>query len=267
MGWRRQPAIFLPHGGGPWPFVDLGLDARETGALRGYLEALPGTLPEPPRAAIVVSAHWEERVPTVMTATRPPLLFDYYGFPRASYELSWAAPGAPELAAAVRARLATAGIGSAEDGRRGFDHGTFVPLKVAWPGAEVPILQLSLIEGLDPGAHIRLGRALAPFRDEGVVILGSGMSFHNLGALRVPSLARHSAPFDRWLRGAALAPVGAREEQLERWAAAPSAREAHPREEHLLPLHVVAGAAGEDAGSIDFSGTMMGWALSGFRYG
>ncbi|MCA8915976.1 MAG: dioxygenase, partial [Planctomycetes bacterium] len=147
----RMPVYFVPHGGGPWPFVDVGFgDRAELDQLAGYLRSLPAALPVKPRALLVISAHWEEPVLTVMTGERPPLYYDYYGFPPESYTLTWPAPGDPALAARVRELLGAAGFATAEDAGRGFDHGTFVPLKLAYPAADVPAVQLSLRRGLDP---------------------------------------------------------------------------------------------------------------------
>jgi aromatic ring-opening dioxygenase catalytic subunit (LigB family) len=162
--------------------------------------------------------------------------------------------------------LASAGLPSGSDAARGFDHGTFVPLKLAYPNADVPCLQLSLRRGLDPEEHLELGRALAPLREEGVFIIGSGMTFHNLRAFG--SQSREPAEeFDRWLRQAATLPEPERHAALTRWAAAPSARRAHPREEHLLPLLVVAGAAGLDRAIVPYNETLMGLRLSAYHFG
>jgi aromatic ring-opening dioxygenase catalytic subunit (LigB family) len=264
----RMPVAYLPHGGGPWPFVDLGMDPAERDELAAYLRHVRTFPKTPPRALLVISAHWEAAVPTVMTAARPPMLYDYYGFPRASYEVTWPAPGDPRLAARVQRLLEGAGFETAADPARGFDHGTFVPLKLAYPDADVPTVQLSLKTGLRPEEHLAMGRALAPLRDEGVFIVGSGMSFHDLRALRDPARARPIAEtFDRWLRAAATASPAERDRLLAAWASAPAARQAHPREEHLLPLMVVAGAAGDDVGQVDFSGTTLGVRVSGYHYG
>ena len=266
----RQPAIFLPHGGGPWPFVDLRplIDERSVAGLRAYLEALPAQLPERPAALLVVSAHWEAPVPTVMTSARPPMLYDYYGFPPAAYEIQWPAPGAPALAARVRGLLSAAGIDSAEDATRGFDHGTFVPLAVAFPDADVPALQLSLDASLDPARHLAIGRALAPLRDEGVLIVGSGMSFHDLRAFRAGRgrAAVIAEAFDAALGRVVTAAPATRDAGLTRWAALPSARDAHPREEHLLPLMVAAGAAGADRGRVTFNDTFGGVRVSAVQF-
>src|SRR5688500_15521710 len=167
----RMPVVFIPHGGGPWPFVDTGFPPDDVEDLKTYLRSVPSVPPERPRALLVVSAHWEAAVPTVMTAPQPPMLYDYYGFPPESYRLTWPAPGNPALARHVAGLLQTAGFRSAEDPTRGYDHGTFVPLKVAYPDADVPVVQLSLVEGLDPAHHLAIGRALAPLRDEGFFII------------------------------------------------------------------------------------------------
>ncbi len=263
----RMPVTFIPHGGGPWPFVDLGLDPGEVAALASYLRGLSAGLPARPKALLVISAHWEEDAPTVMSGQAPPLLYDYYGFPPEAYAITWPAPGSPALAARVRALLETAGFKTAENTTRGFDHGVFVPLKLAWPEGDVPVVQLSLRTGLDPAEHIAMGRALAPLRDEGVFIVGSGLSFHNLRAIGDPRAMAVSRTFDTWLRGAAAAEEGARNRGLVEWAQAPAARASHPREEHLLPLMVIAGAAGADRGVVAWAGTMLGWQLSAFQYG
>src|SRR5664279_3090292 len=176
----RMPTIYLPHGGGPWPWVHVPFgSAVELGALKDYLIGVANVPAERPKAVLVISAHWEESVPTVMTSPQPPMFYDYYGFPPESYTLTWPAPGAPELAKRVQELLAAAKLPSAVDAERGFDHGTFVPMKLAYPDPDLPVLQLSLVAGLDPAAHLALGRALAPLRDEGVFIIGSGMSYHN----------------------------------------------------------------------------------------
>jgi len=248
--------------------VDVGFGSpAELRALAAYLRALPAVATEPVTAVLVISAHWEAAVPTVTTAARPPLLFDYYGFPPESYRLTWPAPGDPALAARVRALLRDTGRASEADGERGFDHGAFVPLKLAFPDAQVPTVQLSLVRGLDPAEHLAIGRALAPLRREGVLIVGSGMSFHDLRAFGDPRAGPASEAFDAWLQAAVVRPRTERDAALTDWAHAPAARLAHPREEHLLPLMVAAGAAGDDLGAVDFSGTLMGARISGVRFG
>jgi aromatic ring-opening dioxygenase catalytic subunit (LigB family) len=263
-----MPVAFLPHGGGPWPFVDLGMGAPdELEGLAGYLRAVRGLPSAPPKALLVISAHWEEAVPTVTAGAHPPLLFDYYGFPPEAYEITWPAPGDPVLATRVRSLLEDAGFRTNADPNRGYDHGTFVPLKVTFPDADVPVVQLSLIRGLDPAKHIAMGRALAPLREEGVFILGSGMTYHDLKGFFSGAGGDVSEAFDAWLRETGEMEPAARDQRLVNWEAAPSARQAHPREEHLLPMMVVAGAAGEDQGRVAYAEAFMGVRLSAYHFG
>jgi aromatic ring-opening dioxygenase catalytic subunit (LigB family) len=261
----KLPAIYLPHGGGPCFFMDW--DPPDTWTrMAAWLRAIESTLPEKPKALLVVSAHWEEAVPTVTSSPAPPLVFDYSGFPPHTYQLKWPAPGSPQLAAKVRRLLGNAGIGSASDGTRGFDHGVFVPLKVAFPTAELPTVALSLVAGLDPAAHLAVGRALAPLRDEGVLVLGSGMSYHNMRGFFSGNGREHSLAFDAWLADTVGDEPSARDAKLREWTAAPSARQSHPREEHLLPLMVMAGAAGTGRGKVVFRDEAMGAVVSAVRF-
>lgn len=264
---ERLPVVFVPHGGGPWPFVALGFGSEpEKQTLTHYLQSVRAMTPTPPRALLIVSAHWEEPRPTLMTGRQPPLLFDYYGFPEESYRLTWPAPGAPDVAARARELLGQAGFETGEDAARGFDHGAFVPLKLTYPNAEIPALQLSLKAGLDPREHLAMGRALAPLRDEGIFIVGSGMTFHNMRGFG-PQGRAASAAFDAWLRETTTGDPSERDARLARWQNAPSARLCHPREEHLLPLMVVAGAAGNDRGRVPYHSTFMGVELSAHAFG
>ncbi|MED5373713.1 MAG: class III extradiol ring-cleavage dioxygenase [Myxococcota bacterium] len=257
------PTVYIPHGGGPWPWVPAWQEPHAQ--LRRYLEALPASLPAP-KAILVVSAHWEERKPTVTTAAQPGLLYDYGGFPADTYNLSWRAPGSPALAARVRELLGAAGIDSAEEAERGLDHGAFVPLAVSWPKMDIPVVQLSLIFGLDPAAHLELGRALAPLREEGVLILGSGMSYHNMGGFFSPGGQAAAQAFDQWLADSLSSPME-RWQSLKNWANAPGGRSSHPREEHLLPLMVIAGAAGEDPVRITMRGQVLGKPVLAAEFG
>ena len=263
----RLPAIYLPHGGGPWPWMKASMfgGPEAWSSLRGYLERLPSVAR--PRAILSVTAHWEEAVPTVSTSAAPPMLYDYYGFPPETYTIQWPAPGEPALAARVRALLGAAGITSGEDPARGYDHGTFVPLAVAWPGADVPVVQLSLVRGLDPATHLAIGRALAPLRDEGVLIVGSGMSYHNMRGFGSGGALAASEAFDQWIGQTAGLPADARDAALSAWTSAPAARSCHPREEHLLPLMVVAGAAGQDVGAVPFRDKVLGVWVSAVHFG
>jgi aromatic ring-opening dioxygenase catalytic subunit (LigB family) len=260
---RPQPSLFIPHGGGPCFFMP---DPAGTWAgMAEYLRSLPASLPQPPRAILVVSGHWEERAFAFTGNAQPDLIFDYYGFPPETYRLTWPAAGAPWLAERGAALLQAAGLPSAIDPQRGFDHGVFVPLKVALPDADVPVVQMSLHASLDPALHLAAGEALAPLRDEGVLVLGSGMSFHNLRAMGDPRAAGPSREFDTWLAAAASAPAPERSEQLARWDQAPYARLCHPREEHLVPLMVAAGAA-RGTGVQEYREMVLGGAISAFRF-
>ena len=268
MNAARQPVLYLPHGGGPCFFMEWTMGPADTWERTAHwLRSIEDSLPAPPKALLVISAHWEEQVPTVLSSAAPPLLFDYYGFPPHTYELTWPAPGAPTLAARVRELLGAAGIDAAEDAQRGFDHGVFVPLKVAFPRAQYPTVQLSLQRGLDPARHVAIGRALAPLRDEGVLILGSGMSYHNMRGFGDPASLRYAEQFDRWLRESVTLEPQACQQRLVDWSRAPAARACHPREEHLLPLMVVAGAADGERGRHVFSDHVMDVAISAVQFG
>ena len=262
----RQPTYFISHGGGPWPWLD-GDFRRQFDRLEASLGAIAREAGKP-RAVLVVSGHWEEPRFTVMSGAQPGMVYDYSGFPPHTYEIRYDAPGAPQVAARVKELLEGAGIASGLDEARGFDHGTFAPLYAMYPDADVPVLQLSLKAGYDPAEHLAAGRALAPLRDEGVLIVGSGLSWHNLRMFGA-SARPHSQAFDGWLDQALAAPPQERTRLLERWDSAPAARLAHPREDHLIPLMVAAGAAeGEPATRVyheqDFMG---GVTASSYRFG
>lgn len=268
MASSRMPTLYLAHGGGPCFFMDWTMGPPETwDAMAAWLRGVGADLPETPSSLLVVSAHWEEDVPTVLTAPAPPLLYDYYGFPPHTYELTWPAPGAPELAARVRTLLSDRGIESAADGERGFDHGVFIPLKLTYPDARIPTTQLSLRRGLSPAEHLAIGRALAPLRDEGVFIVGSGMSYHNMRAFMTDASRSDSPVFDQWLTETVELESDARGARLTAWTDAPRARQCHPREEHLLPLMVCAGAAGRDRGTSAYRDDVMGAVVSAYRFG
>ncbi len=259
----RQPTFFIPHGGGPCFFMP---DPQGNWtSMAAFLQGLPARLPEAPKAILVVSGHWETEGFAFTGAEQPPLLFDYYGFPQHTYELRFDAPGSPALAARASQLLREAGFAAAPDPQRGYDHGVFVPLKVAWPEADVPVVEMSLDRSLDPALHLAAGRALAPLRDEGVLILGSGMSFHNMRGYGNPASTEPSQTFDQWLTQAAGSGAENRAEALSHWAEAPGGRFSHPREEHLLPLMVAAGAA-EGAGEKVYSDLVLKTAISAFRF-
>lgn len=263
MQSNRLPALFIPHGGGPCFFMD---DPQGMwNGMESYLAGISGELPEPPKAIIVISGHWETDGFCLTTSTQPPLIYDYYGFPPHTYEIRYPAPGEPDLAAKAASLLRAAGLQCGLDTERGLDHGVFIPMKVAFPEAAIPVVEMSLDRSLDPALHLAAGRALSPLRDEGVLIVGSGMSFHNMRAYRNPTSTAQSQMFDEWLADAASRPAAERSAMLKEWASAPEARFAHPREEHLLPLMVVAGAS-DAAGERTYSETVMETAISGFRF-
>ncbi len=262
------PTLFLPHGGGPCFFLNPGAPPDPIWRpMQAYLAKVVADLPERPRAILMLSGHWEAPVATAHVGERPALLFDYYGFPEHTYRLRWDAPGAPDVARAATALLRAAGFATAEETARGWDHGVFVPMMVAVPGADIPLAQLSLIDSLDPADHIAMGRALAPLRDEGVLIVGSGMSFHNLRA-RGPAVTPVAAEWDAALTAAVTDPDPARRAaRIADWESLPHARFAHPEAEHLLPLMVALGAGGDDPATCDYRDTVMGWVVSGYRFG
>ena len=263
-----QPTYFINHGGGPCFFLEPGPMRETWSELEAYLRGFANTLDERPRAILVVSGHWEEARPTVSAGAAPPLLFDYGGFPPHTYQLTWPAPGDPELAARVRDLLGAAGIASGTDTARGWDHGVFVPMKVIFPDADIPTVQLSLQNGLDPATHLAIGRALRPLRGEGVLIIGSGQTYHNMrGFMSGGGRADPAAEaFDAWLRET-MTDGATRDRSLTDWEHAPGAREAQPEEDHLLPLMVAAGAASGEPGRTAFHGHALGKPISGFRFG
>jgi len=231
-----------------------------------FLEGVAAGLPAKPKAILVISGHWEEPAFTASTASAPQLIFDYSGFPEHTYRLTWPAPGNPALAQRVADLLKSAGLPSGTSPSRGFDHGVFVPLKIAFPNADIPVVTLSLASSLDPALHIAAGRALAPLRDEGVLIIGSGMSFHNLRGYFQPATTERARAFDQWLSSAVESSGPARSESLANWRQAPFATYAHPREEHLIPLMVAAGAGGDAPGTRIFTDEPMGAAISAYRF-
>lgn len=233
--------------------------------MENFLRGLPARLPAAPTAILVVSGHWETDGFAFTGADRPPLVYDYYGFPPHTYELRYDVPGAPQLAARAAGLLEKAGIKAMVDTERGLDHGVFVPMKVAFPAADIPMVEMSLDQGLDPALHIAAGRALAGLRDEGVLILGSGMSAHNMRGYGDPRFTAPSEAFDGWLAAAVRLPGEERAAQLAQWADAPGARLMHPREEHLVPLLAAAGASTEPGEQI-YAEHVLEVALSGFRF-
>ena len=264
----RQPVFFIPHGAGPCFFMDWS--PRNTwDGMADFLRSVIGRLPEKPTAILLVSAHWRTQEFSVTAGSQPDLIYDYFGFPDHTYKLTYPAPGAPALAHRVSRLLVGAQQNTLEDSGRGFDHGMFIPLKVMFPEADIPVVQLSLRQDLDPEAHLQAGRALAPLRDEGVLILGSGMSFHNMRGYGDKRFTPLSEAFDDWLTDTVEGDSGIRYQRLRKWVQAPHALDCHPHgdEEHLIPLLVAAGAAGEEPGKKVYSERVMETQLSAFQFG
>ncbi|MEJ2566524.1 MAG: class III extradiol ring-cleavage dioxygenase [Gammaproteobacteria bacterium] len=265
----KFPTLYIPHGGGPCFFMQWTMGPADTwDKMAGWLRGLGANIGDRPKALVVVSAHWEEAEFSVTESLRPPLLFDYYGFPAHTYRLTYPAAGDVELARRIRQLLDDAGMVTRGDTERGFDHGVFIPLKLIYPDADIPIVQLSLKTGLGPAEHIAAGRALEPLRNDGVLIIGSGMSYHNMRGFGSPSSTPLADEFDAALTELVCLPSWERRNAgLGAWTSLPHARHIHPREEHLLPLMVAAGAAGSDTGACVFSDHVMDVAVSACRFG
>lgn len=250
--------LYIPHGGGPMPLLG---DPGHRNMIE-FLQRIALQIPKP-EIIVVFSAHWEERQPTITGGTSPSLIYDYYGFPEESYRITYPAPGEPALAVAISGVLEEGGIEASVDQKRGFDHGMFVPLKIMYPEANIPTVQVSLVSGLDPEVHFRLGRALRGLTRRNFLFLGSGFSFHNLRGFfssGPPAPDPRNAQFQDWLVETCTSPgisQSDREKRLIEWERAPSARYCHPREEHLMPLHVCSGLAGS-AGKLVFDGEVLG---------
>ncbi|MEM8902084.1 MAG: class III extradiol ring-cleavage dioxygenase [Actinomycetota bacterium] len=265
----RLPTYAISHGGGPWPWARESLPV-DWDPLERALAAIPAEIGRSPKAILMVTAHWEATAFTVQMHPSPPMLYDYGGFPAHTYRISYPAPGSPEVAERAAHLLEAAGLPAARDTERGFDHGTFVPAYVMYPAAEVPIVQLSIHAGFDPALHLRAGRALASLRDEDVLIVGSGLpSYHDLRSLGRGSAAP-SREFDSWLTSTMIDHVGGeRSGHLLDWADAPSARRAHPREDHFIPLLVATGAAEDEPAALQYHETTLfgDTTSSGYRLG
>ena len=264
----RLPTYFISHGGGPWPYLD-GPFRRMFDQLEQSLLDVRREVGDAPRAVLAISGHWEENGFAISSAEQPGMEYDYSGFPPHTYQIKYKAPGSPELAARVQRLLADGGIGARLDPERGFDHGVFSIMKPLYPGEDIPLVQLSIDRSYDPELHLKLGRLLAPLRDEGVLIIGSGLSYHNLGEIRGDEGAEPSRKFDAWLQDTLSAAPIERTERLTRWEQAPLARAAHPQEDHLIPLMAVVGAAENEPVAVvyhqkDFFG---GVTASSFRFG
>lgn len=232
------------------------------------LKAIPVSLREQPQALLVITAHWIEDVFAVGAHPQPGMIYDYGGFPAKYYQIRYPAPGSPALAHKIHMMLNNGNLPTRLDAIRGFDHGTYTVTYPMYPRAEIPVIQLSIHRSFDPGLHIELGRLLRPLRSEGVLIIGSGLSFHNLRKFGSAGQL-DSRQFDQWLHHAMSLPGQERSAALCAWSSAPSARAAHPVEDHLLPLMAVVGAAETEPATTIYheDGFFGGLTVSGFRFG
>lgn len=263
---HRLPSFFLPHGGGPCFFMDWNPPDTWKG-MEKFLRGVMADVPRP-RAVVVISGHWHAPAFTAGAHPAPPLIYDYYGFPPHTYALEYPAKGDPLLAAQIAQMLADAGLPAATDETRGLDHGIFIPFKLIYPDAEVPVVPLSLHEEMDPALHLHAGQALAPLLSQNVLIVGSGMSYHNLRRLMTGQAdTPDAAAFDQWLADSVMAEEAERASQLTAWIHAPGAREAHPEAEHLLPLMIAAGAADDAPAARIYHEKVMSAPISAYRFG
>lgn len=266
MSKPLSPVLFIPHGGGPLPL--LGHEAHQK--MVAFLQEVPSKFSRPD-AILVISAHWEEEIASVTSSAKPALLYDYYGFPEETYQIQYPVTGNTALAQRVVDLLRSKNIKSTLDEQRGLDHGVFVPLKIMYPNAEIPCIELSLLTGLDPQQHIDIGKALAELRHENILILGSGFSFHNLPAMLSPDNKgsdEQNAEFESWLIETCTGErftTAEREQRLVHWSDAPGAKYCHPREEHLMPLHVCYGCC-ESRAKLVFNDLIMNKSASAYLW-
>jgi len=263
---QLSPVLFIPHGGGPLPL----LRDENHQTLVNFLKEITPTLGVP-STILIISAHWEEDEVSITSGTKPSLIYDYYGFANEAYEVEYPVLGDPVFANRIYNLLQESGFETKLDDHRGFDHGVFVPLKIMYPEAKIPCVQLSLLSNLDPESHIQIGKALSVLRNENILIVGSGFSFHNIQALisqktGIPDTMNEK--FEQWLietcTNKNFSP-SVRERRLIEWSNAPFARYCQPREEHLLPLHICAGVSGSCA-KLVFDGEIIGKKASAFLW-
>merc|ERR1719329_1269341 len=243
-----MPCLFLGHGGGPMPLIGRQPD------LAAWLSSYAATLPRQPKAIVLFTAHWETHHTVVSGADRHELYYDYGGFPPETYKYKYPAPGSSSLAQRIQGLFAGASLGCSLDMKRGWDHGVFVPLMLMFPEARIPVVQVSVLSSQSAAEHIAVGEALQPLREDDVLIIGSGQSFHNRvhlfnkGKDGGAGIA-HAAAWDEWLQRTTTSPDltdSERRARIAAWETAPSAREAHARgaAEHMMPFFTVFGAGG-----------------------
>ena len=265
----RLPTYFISHGGGPWPYLD-GPFRRMFDQLEQSLHDIRRELRDTPRAVLVITGHWEESGFAISSGEQPGMVYDYSGFPEHTYHVRYSAPGSPELAQRVQELLEAGGVPARLDPERGYDHGTFSVMKPLYPEESIPLVQLSIDRSYDPELHLQIGRLLAPLRNEGVLIIGSGLSYHNMSGMRGSEGVEPSRAFDGWLHDVLVKGVPSeRRSSLIDWESAPLARAAHPQEDHLIPLMAVVGAAENEPGAVVYHQQDLfgGITASSFRFG
>lgn len=263
---QKMPTLFISHGGGPWPYIpEMKMQFARTAE---WLTHLPSKLPEKPQAIISISGHWEQEQFSISSAEKPPMIFDYSGFPDYTYQIKYEASGSPKLAEKIQNLLIQKNINCDLDSHHGFDHGTFVPLVMMYPQAEIPVVSLSLKSNYSPLEHYQLGEALQSLRQQGVLIMGSGLSYHNMRGFGRQGSDLVSKKFGDWLQQTVTEKdFNKRKQLILDWEKAPAAREAHPQEDHLLPLMVVMGAADQELGRIDFVDHVFGVDMASAIFG
>lgn len=263
---NSKEIIYLSHGGGPMPILN---DPGHRVMIE-FMKNLSSRINRP-KAIIVVSAHWEEDIPTITGGENPGLFYDYYGFPKESYEIKYPVIGEPNLAKKIKEKLEQKGIDSKIDSLRKFDHGLFIPLKLIYPKADIPSIQISLKSNLDQREHIEIGKAISELEFDDILIIGSGFSFHNMMEFKFDNQIKKDSKndsFQDWLIDVFTNKdytQEKRESLMNNWEDAPNARYSHPREEHLLPLHVCLGIAGKRAEKI-FDDYILGKRAVAFKW-
>jgi len=260
------PTFFLSHGGGPWPYIK-EMRSQFAKTVLGFSN-ISKNLPEQPIAILMISGHWQETEFRVSSAELPKMEYDYSGFPEHTYHISYPAPGSPHLAQRIINLLEKANIPCSADPDRGFDHGIFVPMVIMYPQAQIPIVSLSIKSSYSPSEHIRLGQALLPLRKEGILIIGSGLTYHNLHKFGSTEAGLVSKIFEGWLNSTiSETDIASRNRQLVNWSQAPEARKAHPREDHFMPLLAIAGAAGDSIGRRILLDKVWNVTMGSYRFG
>ena len=263
---KKLPVYYIPHGGGPCFFMDW--EPKNTWyGLANYLTNFVNDIKGAIKSIVVISAHWEENVTTITANPNPSLIYDYYGFPKHTYKLKWPAKGNLELANRIKDLLNKNNFECNLDHLRGFDHGVFIPLLLTFPTPNIPTIQISLSKNLKSDFHLSVGKILEPLRSEGILIIGSGMSSHNLDVMLRGAAGKGSKEFNEWLNNTVQLDFEKRNQLLIDWEQAPFARDNHPREEHFIPLHVIAGAAGKDKGIVDFNFEALNSHISSVKFG